>query len=129
MNRQDVEAVEEVLSESSRRQVLAEIGVGRGDYARVALERVGPTHPLESSFVQHPQQLALRRARQLGDLVEEEGSSSQPARSDLAARSVAPVKDPFSWPNSSLSTRVSVIAAQFTSTNGRAGARPIGVNE
>ena len=31
---------------------------------------------------------------------------------------MAPVKAPFSWPNSSLSSSVSGIAAQFTATNG-----------
>ncbi len=32
--------------------------------------------------------------------------------------SVAPVKEPFSWPNSSLSSSVSVKAAQLRQTNG-----------
>ncbi len=31
---------------------------------------------------------------------------------------VAPVKLPFTWPNSSLSSRVSVSAEQFTATKG-----------
>ena len=38
-------------------------------------------------------------------------------------RSVAPVKAPFSWPNSSLSSRVSVSAAQLRQTNGVLAAR------
>ena len=33
-------------------------------------------------------------------------------------RSVAPVNEPFSWPNNSLSSSVSVRAAQFRQTNG-----------
>ena len=37
-------------------------------------------------------------------------------------RVTAPVKEPFSWPNSSLSSRFSGMAAQFTATNG-CGAR------
>src|SRR3989475_1531716 len=40
-------------------------------------------------------------------------SSKRPSRC-----SAAPVKAPFSWPNSSLSSSVSGIAAQFTATNG-----------
>jgi hypothetical protein len=31
---------------------------------------------------------------------------------------MAPVKDPLAWPKSSLSSRVSVMAAQFTGTKG-----------
>ncbi len=42
-------------------------------------------------------------------------SSMRPRR-----RSVAPVNAPFSWPNSSLSSSVSVSAAQLTATNGPA---------
>ncbi len=45
-------------------------------------------------------------------------SSKQPAR-----RSTAPVKAPFSCPNSSLSIRVSGIAAQLMATNGAAASR------
>ncbi len=41
-------------------------------------------------------------------------SSNRPSR-----RSAAPVKAPFSWPNSSLSSSVSGRAAQLTVTNGR----------
>ncbi|MNC38828.1 hypothetical protein D3C75_874550 [compost metagenome] len=40
-------------------------------------------------------------------------ASTRPARP-----AVAPVKAPFSWPNSSDSIRVSGIAAQFTEING-----------
>jgi len=41
-------------------------------------------------------------------------SSKRPTR-----RSMAPVKAPFTWPNSSLSTRPAEMAAQFTLTSGR----------
>ena len=46
------------------------------------------------------------------------------ASSNLPLRAAsAPVKAPFSWPNSSLSISSSGIAAQFTSTNGPSARR------
>ena len=42
----------------------------------------------------------------------------RPSRSGRACVWIAPVKAPFSWPNSSLSISSSGIAAQFTATNG-----------
>jgi hypothetical protein len=39
------------------------------------------------------------------------------------ARASAPVKAPFSWPNSSLSSRFSGMAAQLTLMNGRLARR------
>ncbi len=46
------------------------------------------------------------------------------ASSNLPRRSLtAPVNDPLTWPNSSLSISSSGIAAQFTSTNGPARRR------
>ena len=44
-----------------------------------------------------------------------DASSNAPMR-----RSVAPVNEPFSWPNSSLSSRFDGIALQSTTTNGAA---------
>ena len=42
-----------------------------------------------------------------------------PPRSRPRRARTAPVKAPFAWPKSSLSSRVSLMAAQFTGTNGR----------
>ncbi len=47
----------------------------------------------------------------------------RPARSAPAASQTAPVKAPFSWPNSSLSTSVGGSAAQLTRTSARARRR------
>ena len=54
------------------------------------------------------------------------GCRRRPARSGPARRASAPVKAPFSWPNSSLSSSSRLIAAQFTATNGRAAPRGCG---
>ncbi|MDF9863524.1 hypothetical protein M2437_002506 [Methylorubrum pseudosasae] len=50
-------------------------------------------------------------------------SSNRPMR-----RATAPVKAPFSWPNSSDSSRASGIAAQLTETNGRPARFDVGVD-
>ena len=50
-------------------------------------------------------------------------SSNLPMR-----RATAPVKAPFSWPNSSDSSRFSGIAAQLTATNGPCGAAAVAVD-
>ena len=50
-------------------------------------------------------------------------SSNLPRRAE-----VAPVKAPFSWPNSSLSISSVGIAAQLTFTNGPVGERAFGVD-
>ena len=51
--------------------------------------------------------LACSAQRQLADLVEEQGAAVGLLEERRARRRVAPVKAPFSWPNSSLSSSVS----------------------
>ena len=63
----------------------------------------------------------------LADLVQEQRAPARPRRSRPSRRRSAPVNAPFSWPNSSLSSRLSGTAAQFTATNGppAPAARPV----
>ena len=75
------------------------------------------------ALLQHAQHLGLRLGRHVADLVEEDRAAVAPPRTGRARRASAPVKAPFSWPNSSLSTSSRLIAAQFTATNGRSPAR------
>ena len=58
--------------------------------------------------LEHAQQLGLHRQRQLADLVEEHGAAVGASRAGRAWSASAPVNAPFSWPNSSLSSSVSV---------------------
>ena len=74
---------------------------------------------VEGPLLQHAQELALRRRRQLADLVQEDRSRRRPARTCPSRRAAAPVNAPRSWPKSSLSSSVSGIAAQLIATNGR----------
>ena len=57
--------------------------------------------------------------RHVADLVEEERAPSASSKRP-SLRLIAPVNAPFSWPNSSLSSSVSVSAPQLTLTNGPA---------
>jgi hypothetical protein len=59
-DREDVEAVPEVLAEAPRRDVAGEVPVGRGDDPDVHLQRPVPAHPLEGPVLQHAQELGLQ---------------------------------------------------------------------
>ncbi len=75
-----------------------------------------PTRSITRSWMARSS-LACRR----GSISEISSSSSVPpvASSNLPMRrAIAPVKAPFSWPNSSDSSRLSGIAAQLTEMNG-----------
>ena len=76
-----------------------------------------PTRSISRSWMARSS-LACRRA----SISEISSSSRVPplASSNLPIRrATAPVKAPFSWPNSSLSSRFSGMAAQFTEMKGR----------
>ena len=78
--------------------------------------------PLELLLLQHAEQLGLQLRRDVADLVEEQvpwcASSKRPT-----FWLMAPVKAPFSWPNSSLSRRPVGMAAQLSLTKVRLAAR------
>ena len=84
----------------------------------------GAADARELALLEHAQELGLHRQRQLADLVEEQRAAvGGLEQADLRSR--APVKAPFSWPNSSLSSSVSGIAAQLTATNGLSRRGPV----
>ena len=114
-----VEAVPEVFAEAARLHLLEEVAIGRGDDARVGLERDVAADALELAVLEHAQQLGLQVQRQLADFVEEERGAVGDLEPTLAASRPRPVNAPFSCPNSSLSMSVGGSAAQFTRTSGR----------
>ena len=73
-DRDDVEAVEEVLAEAACYHGVGENDVGRGDDAAIGLDRVGSTHAFESSVLEDAKQLGLHSERHFADFVEEQGS-------------------------------------------------------
>ena len=71
-DRDDVDAVEEVLAESSLLDRLLEVDVGGDDQPEVGADRLGAADALDLAFLDRPQQLGLEIQPQIADLVEEE---------------------------------------------------------
>ena len=92
--------------------------VRRRHHAHVDLDRRVAADALERVALQDAQELRLR-ARRPSRRSRRGRSCRWSAASNLPIFfSVAPVNAPFSWPNSSLSSSVSVRAAQLRQTNG-----------
>src|SRR5215468_2413213 len=68
----DVEAVEEILAEAPRGDLLLQVLVGSGDDAHVDAERLLAAHPLEGLLLQHAKDLGLCLEAHVRDLVEEQ---------------------------------------------------------
>ena len=83
--REDVEAVEQILTQRAVRDRRLHVLVGRRDQPDVDLERLGAAEALELPLLQHPQQLDLRREVDVADLVEQQ----RPAVGELEAALLA----------------------------------------
>ena len=94
-----------------------EVHVGRGHDPGVDPPRHAGADPGDLALLQHPQQLRLHGQRQLAHLVQQQRAARRGSNQPICDFR-APVKAPFSWPNSSDSTRDSVSAPQFTARNG-----------
>ena len=68
--------------------------------------------------LQHAQNLRLRGGRHVADFIEKNRAACCIARTCRCVAVVAPVNEPRSWPNSSLSSSCSGIAAQLMARNG-----------
>ncbi len=64
----------EVGAEASGLYFLAQVAVGGGDDARLALPALRFAHALIFAVLQHAQQLRLQLERQLADLVQEQAA-------------------------------------------------------
>ena len=83
------------------------IAVRRGDHAHVDVDRlVEPPTRMSFEVSSTRSSLTCRLERHLGDLVEEQRAAVRALEVALVRRLSAPVKLPFSWPNSSLSISV-----------------------
>jgi len=72
-DREDVQAVVEIIPELPVGHQCRKIAIGRGDHTDIDRERLGAADPLQLPVLQDPQELDLHVHRQLGDLVEEDG--------------------------------------------------------
>ncbi len=120
VNRQDVDAVEEVLAEAPGLRLGGEIAVRRGDDAHVDLDVLRVAEAPDRLLLQHAQQLHLQVQRAARRSRRGTACRRRPPRRGPRRSAFASVKAPFLWPNSSLSSRFSGIAPQLMATNGAA---------
>src|SRR5208282_4888774 len=73
--RDNVEAVVEILAKVMRGDFGVEVAIGRGDYSRVHVDGAFTADALEVLLLQKAQKLGLEGRRQVGDLVEENGAA------------------------------------------------------
>ena len=108
-----IEAIVEIGAEAAVDQHQFEVAIGGGDDPHIGLDGFVAADALETLLLQHAQHLALHERRHVADFVEEERSAG--ALLELAdAFAVGAGEVPFSWPNNSLSSKVSGMAAQLT---------------
>ena len=124
-----VDPVVEVLPEQPLGHHLRQGPVRGRDHAHVdaAADAVG-ADLLQLARLEEAQQHALHAEAHLADLVEEDACRSSAFSSMPGLSRYAPVKLPFTWPNSSDSSSVSGRPAQLTVMNGRSGARALRVD-
>ena len=72
LDRDDVEAVVQVLAELARLHHRRQVAVGRGDQPHVDAQRARAAQPLELVLLQHAQDLRLRARAHVADFVEEQ---------------------------------------------------------
>ena len=113
----DVETIEEVLQEPAVLHQPLDVAVGRGDHAHVHLLAALRAQGLELALLQDAQELGLQGRAHGPDLVQEDGAAVGEGELALLVGG-GPVKAPRTWPNSSDSSRVSGMAAQFTLMSG-----------
>src|SRR3954470_12726446 len=111
----DVEAEIKVFAEPAGARLFLQLAVGRGEHAESTLTGwLPPTRSISRSWIARSSFACRRISISLissSSRVPPLASSNLPTR-----RATAPVKAPFSWPNSSLSSRCSGMAAQLTAT-------------
>ena len=120
--RDDVEAVVQVLAELPGRLLRVEVAMRRRDDANVHGDGLGRADGPHLLLLQHAQQLHLQRQRHVADFVEEHRPAVGRLEQPLVSRT-APVNGPCTWPNSSDSSSCSGMAPQLTATKGLSAAR------
>ncbi len=124
-DRNHIQPVIQILPEFARLDRLLQVLVGRSDHPRVERQQAVSSQPFEFALLQHPQQLGLQQRSHLPDFVEEQRPVLGRLRTCPSCTPTAPVNAPFSWPNNSLSSKASGMAAQLMATNGLSGRKPL----
>jgi hypothetical protein len=117
MDGEDVQAVVEILAEAVFRHAVLEVPAGGRQDPDVHVDRLVAADAFEGLLLEEAQELDLHGKGYVSDFVEEERSAAGYLEASLALAD-GPVKEPFSWPKSSLSMRFSGRAAQFNAMKG-----------
>ena len=112
MNRKDVEAIEQVLAERTVLGLPLEVGIGCSHDSSVDLHGLVSTHAPEAHLLENAEEVDLNVERGLAELIQKSVPPSDISKTPRR-RPEAPVKLPFSCPNNSLSSSVSVKAPQL----------------
>jgi hypothetical protein len=80
LDRDDVEAVVQVLAEPAGGDRLGQVQVRRGQDPAIGADDLGAADPLEAAVLQDAEQLRLHPHGELADLVQQEGAPPWPAR-------------------------------------------------
>src|SRR3990167_2527844 len=73
--REDRQAIVEVLAKAPRRHFAGQVTVTGGQHANVQADRLAPPHPLHLTLLQHAQQLGLQALRHFGNFIEQNGAA------------------------------------------------------
>ena len=92
--------------------------MSRGNHPHIDLDCFRAAQPFELLLLNRTQQFRLQFQADVADFIEEERAAVRKLEPAFLCTS-APVKAPFSWPNSSLSSSPDGMAAQFILTNVR----------
>ena len=84
VDRDDVEAVKEILAEPALAHFLLQIAIGAGDEAHVDADGLVAADALEFAFLQHAQELDLKAQRNFRDFVEQQRAAVRRLESALA---------------------------------------------
>jgi len=103
-DRKHIQPIVEVAAKFVSLYHFNQISMSRGYEANVYLMSPAAAQALEFLLLQDPQQFGLQRQRNVSHLVQEQRSFVSQFESANLLRN-GPVKAPFSWPNSSLSSR------------------------
>ena len=113
-----VEPVEKILAEPAVVDQLRQVLVRGADHADVDLDRPGARRPARSPGSCRKRSSFTCSGGGMSPISSRNSVPPVAARTCRSSASRAPVNAPFSWPNSSLSSSVSGIAAQLIATNG-----------
>jgi len=111
------QTVVEIAANSPGFAISIKITICGSHQPNVYLMSASTAQALELLFLQYAQQFRLQRRRNIPHFVQEERAFVGQLETANLLSAMAPVNAPFSWPKSSLSSRSSGMAAQFSLTN------------